>query len=115
MMTNFKLGDKVKVVNRGQLYSTYKRFAERYGIRNFIYADDLLTIGDEGTVIVVGIHTEGATDRRTLLGITVGDKDYIIGESGVELIQTPAAEKEAGVSAIGRAKVTIDIEEGEFQ
>lgn len=85
-MTNFKLGDKVKVVNNGQLYSSYKAFAEKHGVRNYTEHNGLAE-GKEGVVIVVGIHEDHDT---ILLAITVDNGDYIIGESGVELVQTPA-------------------------
>lgn len=86
-MTNLKLGDKVKVVNNGQLYSTFTKFAENHGVRN--YAENCgLAKGKEGVVIVIGKLSDDRSD--TILAITVDDKDFIIGERGVELIQTPA-------------------------
>lgn len=58
----FKIGDKVKVINQGKIYSTYKRWIEKYGkkyIDNWKKADDYLDKDKKYEIVAKGPHDYG--------------------------------------------------------
>jgi len=84
-MTKFNIGDKVKVVDNGESYSTYQTWATKYGMKNYVSGDFMYASnGTIATVIAVGSHLR---DNAILTGIrTESGQEYILGECGLELV-----------------------------
>ena len=77
------LGDKVKIIEPGLLYSNYDTAAKIMGLIKWKgYANDL----DKDKVYLVLNDFEHNKSGKRLLGITDGKKDYIIGEEGVIVV-----------------------------
>jgi predicted aspartyl protease len=83
-----KIGDKVKVVNRGCIYTTYKTFAEKYNLKKWKYRRDFDDNVYEQTFEVkkIGLHLE---DDEKVLCVIVdeNEQEYIIGIDGLEKIE----------------------------
>ena len=77
------LGDKVKIIEPGLLYSNYDTAAKIMGLIKWKgYANDL----DKDKVYLVLNDFEHHKSGKRLLGITDGKKDYIIGDEGVIVV-----------------------------
>ena len=82
--SKFKFGDRVKVKSLGPFYPAYSDMARIMGITNWGKGSELLC-GDTGTVINIQEHL---TSQHVLIGIrTDDDKEYIIGEDGLESVK----------------------------
>lgn len=84
MTKQIKVGDVVKVINRGQTYSTYEKWAELHSLKNYKkHAGP--SDGNEGIVEVIARH-ENYKDE-ILCGINVDGKHFIIGIQGLEFVR----------------------------
>jgi hypothetical protein len=83
-------GTKVRVVNYRQGYTTYQGWAEKHGLRLY-GAYSAVRDGLEGEVMCSGPH---CTMPRygTIYGVRVGNRDIIIGESGLEAVPYEATQ-----------------------
>jgi len=80
-----KVGDTVTVINNKYVYSSYGKWAEKYGLSNFILSE-VPENGQRVKVIVIGLHSRDNPDS-VLLGIESLDSDkiqYIISDYGVK-------------------------------
>lgn len=78
------LGDTVKVVDRGRLYSAYTAAAKIMGLIKWkCYYNNLRT--DKEYLVLNDFNH--LVSKKRLLGITDGEHDFIIGEEGVEVIE----------------------------
>lgn len=84
-MTNFKVGDTVKVTNNGRTYTTYQTWADIKGLTKFISEEGSSPKdGSEGIVVAVAEH-ENST--ATLLGIDINGREFILDTQGVTLVR----------------------------
>jgi hypothetical protein len=93
-MTTIKVGDIVEVTNPGQNYSTFQRFADRNGLRNYKLHNTVpRTVGK---VIAVADHTppsEGAyANSEQVAGIEIGNEQYIVGVRGLRVVEAAGPE-----------------------
>ncbi len=82
-----KVGDTVTVINNQYVYSSYGKWAEKYGLSNFI-PSEMPENGQRVKVIVIGLHSIGDPDN-ILLGVETLDSDkiqYIISDYGVKKV-----------------------------
>lgn len=104
-MSKFKLGDKVVVTNKGKIYSCYDVWALRHGLTKWVEYNHLDN-GDTGTVVAIAPH--GAEDT-TIVAIEKDNKQYMVGEQGVELYvedtRTPA--QKAGLIIGQRYRISL--------
>jgi hypothetical protein len=78
------LGDKVKIIDPGLLYSNYDTAAKVMGLKKWkVYQNNL---DKNKTYLVLNDFIQPKTNTR-ILGITDGINDYIIGERGVEVTE----------------------------
>jgi hypothetical protein len=78
------LGDKVKIIDSGRLYSAFEQAAKTMGLKKWKrYSNGL---SHTKTYLVLNDYTHSREGRR-LLGITDGETDYVIGEEGVEVVE----------------------------
>jgi hypothetical protein len=84
MTKRFEVGQQVRVVDNGNTFDTYEAWAKKRGFE--IGWGCSPENGEIGTVFTIGLH-EGATEM--LHGVKIGDKNYIIGENGLERDYTP--------------------------
>lgn len=86
-MTNkFKVGDTVKVTERGYTYSTYDEWADRNGLKNWKYPATTTANRDVVKVVAVALHS--SHDSTVLLGVEYPNgRQAIIGARGVELLK----------------------------
>lgn len=78
------LGDKVKVIDDGLLYSAYEEAAKVMGLKLWkAYKYDL---SRDKTYLVLNDFQHDRSGKR-LLGITDGTSDYIIREDGVKVVE----------------------------
>lgn len=87
-MGNFKVGDLVKVINKGKAYSYYGSFIEKFGkkfttkwIKGFC-PHNL----DIGKIVAIGKHEDG----YKLAIVEIRENVFIIGFSGIVKIQYPS-------------------------
>jgi len=79
------LGDKVKVINAGRLYSAFEQAARTMGLTKWTcYYNNL---SSTKIYLVLNDYTHSKHGKR-LLGITDGEIDYVIGEEGVEVVES---------------------------
>lgn len=88
-MTQFKVGDLVRVVDTGQSYTTYSEWATRNGLKNYQEGFDHELL-DQVIVEVVAVAPWGERDVHTILaGIQdTNGKQYIVGVIGLELVRS---------------------------
>ena len=86
--TTIKVGDRVRVVNNGAIYSSYDEMAKKMDLLNWV--NNVVTHnGNLATVIDIQQHP--SHHNTTVCGIrTNDDKDIVIGLYGLELINLPA-------------------------
>jgi hypothetical protein len=82
-MCNIKVGDRVKVVDLGRVYTTYQQFADRNNLTRFIAREGRSP--KKGKIYVVTAVSNTSSDR-TLLGISTARNDYIIDTLGVQRV-----------------------------
>lgn len=85
MKKEFKLGDKVKVIDRGECYHSYDTMADKMGLKNWRYGNEL-TNGDEGIIVAIEKHPRNSD---TLCGVDVNGREYIMSVDGLELVELP--------------------------
>jgi hypothetical protein len=84
MRQTINLGDKVKIIDSGRLYSAFESAAKTMGLIKWKrYSNGL---SHSKTYLVLNDYTHSKEGRR-LLGITDGETDYVIGEEGVEVVE----------------------------
>jgi hypothetical protein len=77
------LGDKVKIVEPGRLYSAYDTAAKIMGLIKWkVYESDI----DKDKIYLVLNDFEHHKSGKRLLGITDGRHDFVIGEEGVTVV-----------------------------
>jgi len=92
------LGDKVKVVESGRLYSAYETAAKTMGLKKWkCYYNNL---SYDTTYLVLNDFMHLRNGNKRLLGITDGEHDYVIGEEGVEVTEPGTIEGSPPVEAI---------------
>lgn len=88
----FKVGDKVKIISNGKIYSHYKEFAIKYG-----YPDSVVPLGSSelktlpnntrGKILAIGKHLEWRDDILCILQcFDENDTQIIISYKGIELV-----------------------------
>lgn len=86
MSAEIKKYDRVKIVDPGKLYSTYRTMASMMKLKNFEhFYNDGVHFGATGTVIAVNYHE---SSNKKLYGVkldSVGRRDIVIGYDGVSL------------------------------
>jgi hypothetical protein len=84
----FKKGDRVKIIDRGECYTTYDTWAKRYGATNWD-GDYKINNGDICKVVKVGKHLDHDTDLM-LIEEEATKQQYIFSNDGYacKLIQT---------------------------
>jgi len=78
------LGTKIRVVNDGKIYPSYKEWLEENGAEEYLdrfHMDEAPSKGDHGEIIAKGFHP---TSGKKMYGILVGENVYVIGYDGVE-------------------------------
>jgi len=84
----FELHDTVEIIDVGKGFSTYESWASLNGLKNFI-SGVWVNKGDVGVVTVCAQHSPEDTGYGTLYGVKINNQDYIMGESGLRLVQRP--------------------------
>jgi hypothetical protein len=88
MKIKIRIGDIVKIIDDGVTYTTYEEAAVAMGLKNWIYGHSRSTKNryyNEYTVVGMFEHPIYKGDR-SILGITNGVEEFVIGAQGVELI-----------------------------
>jgi PP-loop superfamily ATP-utilizing enzyme len=101
--TMFKIGDLVKIVNAGSLYSTYTRAFEYFGIGKHIHPSNLQRVEDEETYLLhLGLrdNVDVKHDKWVVINVVqhmngpilylIADSSnnfLVIGENGLKLIR----------------------------
>jgi len=83
-----RIGDVVKIINWGQLYSSYKQAARTMGLTKWKDEPNApLTTSDYDSKFytVLNDYAHSYTHER-ILGITNGTRDFVIGEKGVQVV-----------------------------
>ncbi len=87
-----KIGDKVRVVNSGSVFSTYQEMADVMGLSKFRNAQDFNTAGlVYGDILTISnIQTHLQNSKAVLIGgyCKRSNEDFIIGILGVETVET---------------------------
>jgi len=73
---DFKIGDKVKCINQGCGYSEYKEKVEELGLTK--WKQTSMSDGEIGIIVAI---------KDAFCGVRVGEQDYLMSSSGLELIQ----------------------------
>lgn len=115
---NLKVGDKVKIINRGKIYSTYLKWVESY-----VKSEKLQLLFDAGTYYLDGYENDIFTVKANALHNLNSNlmlyyiqnnrtkKCYIIGKEGIELINESRHFKSLPNDYTG----TIEVENGFIQ
>ena len=83
----FKVGDKVKITNIGNRYSTFKEMFKKMGFANQLKNDEGSN-GDVGTIFAVGTNPRGEIIYGVLVELGATRKyQTLISERGLELFQ----------------------------
>lgn len=86
-MSAIKVGNKVRVVDNGQTYTTYAEWAVRNNVSG--YLDHCVpAYGTEGEVVAVASHSERCKET-ILAAVTISGKTYLVGVIGLEVISQP--------------------------
>jgi hypothetical protein len=87
MNTKINIGDEIKIVDWGYLYTTYEEAAKKMMLKNWISEHKGSTKNRFlNKYIVVGRIQNSSRENVTVLGVTNGTEDFVIGSEGVELI-----------------------------
>ena len=89
-MNEFLVGDVVRIVNAGALYTTYKEAAKKMFLKNYAYAST--RVYKDLDYIIVGVMIHHFT-REYIYGISDGEKEFIIGGYGLKLVGKALEEK----------------------
>lgn len=86
--TTIRVGDRVRVIHNGAIYSSYDEMAKKMNLLNWV--NDVVTHnGNLATVIDIQQHP--SHHNTTICGIrTDDDKDIVIGLYGLKLVNLPA-------------------------
>ena len=87
---NFKVGDRVRVTNVGQCYSSYKKFVSLYA-PSYIskwQCGGYLSGGDIVTIVALHQHPT-AVEQGELAVIYDGNGAFVININGLELLPSP--------------------------
>lgn len=115
---NLKVGDKVKIINRGKIYSTYLKWVESY-----VKSEKLQLLFDAGNYYLDGYENDIFTVKANALHNLNSNlmlyyiqnnrtkKCYIIGKEGIELINESRHFKSLPNDYTG----TIEVENGFIQ
>jgi hypothetical protein len=90
MEKKFEIGDVVRIVNSGALYTTYKDAAKKMFLKNYAYAST--RVYKDLDYIIVGIIKHHFT-KEYVYGISDGEKEFIIGGYGLKLVEKALEEK----------------------
>lgn len=77
-----KLGDTVRVINKGSIYSTFESAARTMGLKLWKYGNSAVRTD----VLYLIINDYLVDGRKRILGITDHKIDYIMDEAGVEIV-----------------------------
>lgn len=105
-MTQFKVGDTVRVINPGRTFTTHRSAFERFGFRN-LEQNDSFKAGTIATVFNTGTVNGGPETVSIRDGI---GRECLINISGVELVQPLMITKEKILEAAAKcstAKETL--------
>ena len=84
MKTNFKIGDKVKIIDDGHVFSTYEEMAEKMNLTKWKSNFSRHNCNDK-TGVIVSIQTH-FSDNTILAGVDLGEEEIIIRVEGLELL-----------------------------
>jgi hypothetical protein len=81
METNFKIGDKVRIINEGIIYINYDEMANLMGLTKWMprYGANIMT----GVIVSIKKHPNS---DEMLAGVDLGKKEIIIDLNGLELL-----------------------------
>lgn len=82
-----QIGDLVRVINWGQLYSSYEEAANKMELKKWKRDAEPPHYTDQTLYTVLNDFHHGFTHER-ILGITNGTRDFVIGEKGVQVIKS---------------------------
>lgn len=85
MNTRFKIGDKVKVIDRGECYPHYQLMAEKMGLWMWFVGNDLRN-GDEGIITAIETHPDIDKIVYGISSNSENGREYIINERGLEFV-----------------------------
>lgn len=83
METKFKIGDKVKVIDRGECYGHYDAMADQMGLKNWKVGNNL-SDGDEGIIVAIEKHRDLG---KIIYGMYTNGREYIMNADGLELVR----------------------------
>lgn len=92
-----QIGDKVRVVDHGKQYSTYRKWAEANGMQDYAYNESFWENGADGVVVAVGPHLDAP--QKTLVGVRIRNSTYIFGAEGLTVVERSVAELTIGEAA----------------
>ena len=82
-MNNFKVGDRVEIINKGFVYATYQAMADAFGLKRFHYAES----PSNKYYDVIGLRKHSANDPITIVvAISGEDGEFILGQGGLKLM-----------------------------
>jgi hypothetical protein len=99
--TKFDVGDKLKVVKIGAVFSTFKRLFEVLGFKDNIEND---INSNTDIVTVFGITKD---KNNVIYGVSDQYGQYLIGEEGLELVQKSGSEKKKELKVGDKVKLPL--------
>jgi len=84
METKLKIGDKVKIIDAGRIYSTYEEMANLMGLTKWASLYDA-TNDMTGVIVSIKKHPSSYNDKM-LAGLDLGENEIIIDLEGLELL-----------------------------
>lgn len=96
-MKEFKLGQKVKIMDVGKHYSTYDEWAKKVGAT--YYKDhNPCREGEQGEIVALSTHS--ITNKTMLALVRIDKRDIIIDIEGIESIEDSSQQKSEGESEV---------------
>ena len=94
----FQVGDSVIVKNKGRTYSSYIKMAERLGVSHKWVCEPHQTDLENGTVgVILRQYSEiRYGNRTTFVLIDTGDREYIISDNGLALVEDSNMSEDSG-------------------
>ena len=83
----FKKGDKIEIIDRGALYSTFKEMAKKMELKHNIFGDNGVSNGNVGKIVSKGYNHEALHRSTIIYGVRINRKDFIMGEEGLKLVK----------------------------
>ena len=106
-----KIGDKVRVINKGATFDTYEKWIERFASKYFHRFKRGYTPsnGDVGNICVIGEHENPGYGKIYL--VDKGENIFLINEEGIEKIMEEKFVAKSGMIAVmsdGKERLIVD-------